>query len=140
MQQIHSNLHHCSTCALTITCLQEPQLALLYGELHILHIAIVLLQFVLQSIQFLVELGHCLLHRRILGCTLLLRDACTLCPALRTNLCNLLRCADTGYNVLTLSVDQILTVEEVLTVTSVTAEANTCCGCLAHVAEHHSHY
>ena len=47
-------------------------------------------------------------------------DPCTLSPALRTDLCNLLRSTDTGYHVLTLCVDKILTIEEILTITSVT--------------------
>ena len=40
-KEIHGDLDHCSTRALPITSLQEPQLAILYGELHVLHVLIV---------------------------------------------------------------------------------------------------
>ena len=51
----------------------------------------------------------------------------------------MLRCANTGHDVLTLCVDEVLTIEEVLTVSSVAAEAHASCGSLAHVTKHHSH-
>ena len=82
VEQVHGNLDHSSTCALAVTCLQEPQLSFLYGEFHVLHIVIVLLQLVLECIQFLVEFGHSLFHGGIFGDALFLGDACTLCPAL----------------------------------------------------------
>ena len=62
MEEVHSNLDHSCTCALTVTSLQEPELAFLNGELHILHVVIVLLELVLQSIQLLVKLRHSLFH------------------------------------------------------------------------------
>ena len=62
VEQVDSDLHHGSTCTLTVTCLEEPELALLNGELHILHIVIVVLQFVLDTIQLIVDLRHSLLH------------------------------------------------------------------------------
>ena len=70
--KIHGNFHHSGTGALTITRLEEPELAFLYGELHILHIVIVVLELVLKCIEFFVELRHCLFHRRIFGNALLL--------------------------------------------------------------------
>ena len=140
VQQVDGNLHHSSTCALTVTSLQEPELALLDGELHILHIVIVVFQLVLNTVQLGIDLRHGLLHRRILGYALLLRDAGALSPALRANLRNLLRRADTGHNVLTLCVDKVLTVEQVLTVGSIAAEANTRSRSVAHVTEYHSHH
>ena len=138
--EIHSNLHHSRTGTLAVTCLQEPQLAFLHGELHILHVAIVLLQLVLQGVQLLVELGHGFLHRGILGHTVCFADAGTLGPTLRADLGDLLRCADTGHHVFTLCVDQILAVEEVLAVAGIAAEAYAGSGGVAHVAEHHSHH
>ena len=54
----------------------------MYGELHILHVLVVLLQLVLNVVQFSIESWHSLFHRRILGSTLFLRDACTLSPTL----------------------------------------------------------
>ena len=120
VEEVHGNLHHGGTCTLTVTGLEEPEFAFLYGELHILHIVIVVLQLILESVEFLIELRHSLFHRRILGSTLLFRDTCTLSPALRTDLRNLLWSTDTGYHVLTLCIDKILTIEEILTITSVT--------------------
>ena len=49
-EQIHSDLHHGSTCTLTVTCLKEPEFTFLYGELHVLHIFIMIFQFSLESI------------------------------------------------------------------------------------------
>ncbi len=125
VKKIHSNLHHRSTCTLTVTSLEEPEFTFLYGELHILHIMIVVLQLILQRIQFLVKFRHSLFHRRIFSNTLLLRDTCTLSPALRTNLSNLLWRTDTSHYVLTLCIDEILTIEEILAITSIAREANT---------------
>ena len=62
VEQVDSNLHHSSTCTLTVTCLEEPELALLYGELHILHIVIVVLQLVLDAVQLSINLRHSFLH------------------------------------------------------------------------------
>ena len=120
VEEIHGNLHHSCTCTLTVTGLEEPEFAFLYGELHILHIVIVMFQLILQRIEFLIKLRHSLFHRRILGSTLLFRDTSTLSPTLGTDLCNLLWSTDTGYHVLTLCIDKILTIEEILTITSVT--------------------
>ena len=61
-EQVHGYLYHCSTCALSVTCLQEPQLALLYGELHVLHVVVVLFELVLQSVQLSEDFRHCLFH------------------------------------------------------------------------------
>ena len=140
VHEIHSNLHHSGTCTLTITCLKEPELTLLNCELHILHIVIVVLKSILNLIELLIDFRHSLLHRRILCNTLSLRYSSTLSPTLRANFCNLLWCADTSHNVLALCVDEILTIEEILTISCITREANTSSRCIAHVTEYHSHY
>ena len=62
MEQVDGDLHHGSTCTLTVTSLEEPELALLNGELHILHVVIVVLQFFLDTIQLGINLRHSLLH------------------------------------------------------------------------------
>ena len=98
-----------------------------------------LLQFLLDAVELCIDFRHSLLHGRILGSALLLRDACTLCPALRTDLSDLLWCADTCNHVLTLCVHKILTVEEVLTVTGIAAEAYTRSRGVTHVTEYHGH-
>ena len=82
MEQVDGDLHHGSTGALTVTGLQEPELAFLYGELHILHIAVVLLELVLDAVELLVDLGHSLFHGGVLGNALSLADASALSPTL----------------------------------------------------------
>ena len=138
-QQIHGDLHHCRTRALAVTGLEEPELALLHGELHVLHVVVVLLKFVLQVVELCEDVWHRLLHGRIFAGACCLVDALLLSPAERTFLGDLLWRADTGDNVLTLCVDKILAVEAVLACGSVTAEADTRSGGVAHVAEDHGH-
>ena len=140
VKEVHGDLHHCGTRALTVTRLEEPEFAFLYRELHVLHVAIVLLELVLQGVEFLVDFGHGFFHGGELGSAFFFADTGTFCPTLCTDLGDLLRRADTGYHVFTLCVYQILTVEEVLTVTGVAAEANTRCRGFAHVTEHHGLY
>ena len=80
-QQVHGNLHHGRTGALAVSGLQEPQLAFLHGELHVLHVMVMLLQFVLKSVELCKNLGHGLFHRRILACPDRLIDALLRSPA-----------------------------------------------------------
>ena len=54
----------------------------MHGELHVLHVVVVVLQLVLDAVEFLVDFGHGLFHGRILCSTLFLADAGTLGPAL----------------------------------------------------------
>ena len=54
VKEVHSNLNHSGTSTLAVTCLEEPKLAFLNGELHILHVAVVLLKLVLKSVKLLV--------------------------------------------------------------------------------------
>ena len=62
VEQVDGNLHHSGTRALSVTGLQEPQLALLNGELHVLHVVIMVLQVLLNLVQLSINLGHSLLH------------------------------------------------------------------------------
>ena len=62
MEQVDGNLHHSRTSTLTVTCLEEPQLAFLYGELHVLHVVVVLLQLLLNAVQLSIYLRHSLFH------------------------------------------------------------------------------
>ena len=48
--------------------------------------------------------------------------------------------ADTGYDILSLGVDEPLSVELVLTCCGVTGEGHACCGVVSHVAEYHGLY
>ena len=61
-EQVHGYFHHCCACAFSVTCLQEPEFAFLYGELHVLHVVIVVFEFLLQCVELGVNLGHGLFH------------------------------------------------------------------------------
>ena len=137
--EVHSNLHHGSTGTLAVTGLEEPEFAFLYGELHILHVAVVVLELLLDGVEFGIKSWHSLFHRRILAGALFLADTLKCCPTAAAFQRNLLRSTDTGNYVLTLCVYEVLTVEEVLARRGVTAEAYTGSGGLAHVTEDHSH-
>ena len=52
----------------------------------------------------------------------------------------MLWCAYSGYNVFTLRVDKVFSVEAVFARCRVAAEAYARCGCRAHVSEYHRHY
>ena len=90
------------------------------GELHILHIFEVALQVLFDVAKLLVNLRHNLLQRGELLCTGGLVDVLSLSPPARTLQGDLLGGTDTCYNVLTLCVYEVLTVEDVLTGSSVT--------------------
>ena len=137
MQQVGGNLHHSRAGTLAVTCLEEPEFTFLYGELHVLHISIMVFQLGLQSIQFLIYFGHCLFHRRIFGRTFFFTHTGKFGPTLRTDNSDLLRSTDTGHNVFTLRVNQIFAVEEVFARSSIAAKANSRSGSVSHIAEHH---
>ena len=113
-EQVHRDLHHGRTCTLAISRLEEPELAVLYGELHVLHIVIMVLEAGLDLIEFLVNLGHGFLHGRIFGHAIGLGNSRQFCPTLRADLGDLLRCTNAGYDVLALCIDQIFAVKKVL--------------------------
>ena len=136
-QQIHGDLHHSGARALTVTGLEQPQLAILDSELHVLHVVVVLLELLLDVNELLGALGHRLLKRGILGSTLFLADALQLGPTTAALSHDLLRSANTSHNVLALSINQILTIEQVLTSTGITREANASSTIVAHVAIDH---
>ena len=117
IDQIAGNLD-CRVCgALAVAGLEEVQLALLNGELHILHIAIMVFQLV--------------------------RDFHKLCIALRQVLRKAgdrLRGADACDDVLALCVNEVLAKNALLTGGRVASERNTGSGGIAHVAEYHRLY
>ena len=82
--------------------------------------------------------GHRLFERGILAGALFLTDALKGGPAARALDGNLLGSADTGYDILTLSVDKVFAVEDVLAGGGVTAEGHARCRVVAHVAVNHS--
>ncbi len=114
VDQITSYLNSCLCGSLAVSGLQEVKLAFLNGELHILHVAIVLLKSVSDLDELLVALREILLK---------LSDG--------------LRCTDTCHNVFTLCVDQILTEDALSAGCRVTCERNAGTGGIAHVTEYH---
>ena len=103
--KIASDLKCSRSCSLTVTALKHVELLVLNGELHILHIMIVVLKGFANLDELAVSLGELLLH-----------------------LCDRHRCTNTGYHVLALCVDEELTHQLLLAVCRVTGECYTCTG------------
>ena len=99
---------------LAVAGLQQEQATLLDGKLHVLHVAVVLLQPLAHPFQ----LGHHLRGRL-------------------AQLAERQRGADAGHHVLALGVDQVLAVEDVLAGGGVAGKAHAGAGVVAEVAEHH---
>ena len=112
--------------ALAVPRLQHPELALLDGELHVLHVAVVLFERAVDAGQLLERRGHRLFHRRLVGAGLLAR-----------RFGDLLRRADARDHVLALGVDQEFAVEPLLAGRRIAREGNAGRRGVAHVAEHH---
>jgi len=101
--------------AFAISGLQHVQLAFLDGEFDVLHVLVMLFQNGTDAHQLVIHL----------------------CVD-RTQGFNGLRSTDTGNNVLTLGIHQILAVELVFTGGGVAGECNTGTAGFSHVAEHHA--
>lgn len=136
-EHVHGDLHHRGARALAVAALEHPELAVLNGELDVLHVGEVVLQMALDFIQLLVNGGHHLFERGVFRFALLLGDVLRGSPAARTFERDLLRGADAGHDVLALRVDQILAVEEVFARGGVARESDARGGVGAHVAEDH---
>ena len=109
--------------------LEHPELVLLDGELHVLHVGIVGFQLVANGDEFGVQRGQDLFHRRQIGAhRVLLGEA------------ERLRRADAGDHVLALGVDQVFAIEQVLARRRVAGEAHAGRTVVTHVAEHHRLY
>ena len=126
-EQVHGNLHHGSTRALAVTGLEEPEFAFLNGELHVLHVVIVLFELGLDGVELTVNLGHGFFHGGEVGFALLFGDALQFSPAARAFERNLLRGADTGHYVFALCVNEPFAVEEVFARSGIAAEAYAGC-------------
>ncbi len=100
--------------ALAIAGLQHVELAILDGELEVLHVAVVLFQAPGDVAELLVDLGHGLFE---------LADG--------------KRSADAGDHVLALRVHQVLAEEDLLAGGGIAGEADAGAGVLAQVAEDH---
>ncbi len=99
---------------LTITRLEHEELFVFYGELHVLHVFIVLFKGIADFIELLEHFGHNFIH-----------------------LANLHGGADTGDDVLALRVHQEFAKQNFFTCCGVTSKRYARAGGFAHVAEHH---
>ena len=114
---LQRDFHGSNTRAFTIAGLQHVQLALLDGELEILHVAIVLFQSISNLAKLAIHIGHDFLQ---LG--------------------DMHRGTDAGHNVLTLRVHEELAVELLDPSCRIAREAHARAAALAQIAEHHRLY
>ena len=111
---VHGDAHCGKAGPLAGPGLQHPESAILDGKLHVLHVAVALLEHAADALQLAVRL--------------------TLNLGQRTDG---LRRADPGHHVLALGVHQELAVEPPLSRRRITGEGDAGAGGVAHVAEHH---
>ncbi len=80
-EQIHGDFHHGSAGALAVTCLEHPEFAVLDGELHVLHVLIVVFELVGDCNKLGCTCGHRFLERGIFCGAVFFGDALEGCPA-----------------------------------------------------------
>ena len=114
VDQVAGDLQSSLGGALAVTGLQHEELAILDGELHVLHILVVVLEAGSDLNELIVDLGHLLMQ---------LADG--------------RRSTDTGDDVLALSVDQVLAHQLLLAGGGVTGEGNAGAGTHTGVTEGH---
>ena len=114
MNKVNGDFQSGLRCALAVTGLQQEELCILNGELHILHICIMIFQKMSGLDEFIIDFGHFLLQMSDSG-----------------------RCADTGYNVFPLCIDEVFAEDGVFTSGRIAGERNTGTGCVGHIAENH---
>ncbi len=114
VNKVDSDLQSGGGGALAVTGLKHVELAGLNGELHVLHVLIMLLETVGDLGKLVVNLRHILLEVADRG-----------------------RSAHAGDNVLALRVDQIFAEQRLFTGGRIAGERNACAGAFAGVAEHH---
>ena len=124
----HVDSHfQCSLCGtLARARLEHPELALLHREFDVLHVAIMLFQYLEHARQFCVGFGHRFFHRSSLGP----------CPLPRGKR-QILRGTDTRDDILSLRVYQEFAVIHVLAGRGIAGESDAGGGRVAHIAEHH---
>ena len=57
-EEVHGDFHHSSAGALAVTGLEHPEFAVLDGEFHILHVAVVVFELGCDGEEFLCAYGH----------------------------------------------------------------------------------
>ena len=117
VNEVASDLQSSLSGSLTVTALEHEELAVLNGELHVLHIVIVVLEDIANLDEISISFGELLCH-------LSNRHR-------STNACN---------NVLALCVSEELTHELLLTCSRISCEGNACTGVVVQVTEYHGHY
>ena len=109
LEHVHCHVEGSDTGPLSYAALEHPELAVLDCELDVLHIAEVLLKMEADAVKFGINFRHCSLKRLKV---LVVRVLCRLVERVRgTDTCN---------HVLSLCVDEPLSVEFVVTVGRVT--------------------
>ncbi len=106
--------------------LQHPELALLDGEFHVLHVAVMLFEDAVDPAELGIGLRHRLLHGRLVGAGFL-----------AGGLGDVLRGADAGDDIFALRIDQELAVKSVLAGRRVACEGDAGGRGVAHIAEDH---
>ena len=109
LEHIHSHIQSSETCSFADTALEHPEFAVLNGELDVLHIVEVFLEVKTDVVKLLVNLRHCGLEGS---------EVCVVRSF--GGLVERVRGADTCNHVLSLCVDEPLSVEFVVTVGRVT--------------------
>ena len=137
-EKIHGDFHHSGTCTLAVTGLEHPEFAILDGELHVLHILVVVLKLMGDADKLCGTYGHSFLKRGIFCSTILFRDTLEGSPTARALDGNLLGCTDTGNHILALGVDEVFAVEYVFTGGGITRERHAGSGVVTHVTVNHS--
>ena len=105
LKHFHGNANHRGTCALTVAGLQNPKLTFLNGKLKVLHIAVMVLQFLLKVVEFFVNFRKHFLERGIFGFAFFFADVLQSSPTTRAFEGNFLRGTDTGHYVFTLGIN-----------------------------------
>ena len=129
VEHIHSHTEGSDTCTLADTALQHIEFLILDGELDVLHVVEVLLETLSDAVELCINLRHSLFKALEVLIMIGLRS-----------LVKRVRCTDTCYDVLALSVDEPLTVELVITCSRVTAECHTRSRSRTHITEYHRLY
>ena len=102
------------SCSLTVSCLQEEQFTFFDSKFHILHIFIVIFQFISNFHELVIYAGHIF---------------CQFCDGVR--------CTYTSYYVFALCIYQVFTQHCFFASCSVSCKGYASTGCITHVTEYH---
>ncbi len=94
-------------------------------------------QFILVFKQFLINVRHQLFQGRVVFLTFFLVYLGKFGPTLRAHQCNLLRCANSGNNILALCIDEVFAVEHIFSRTCISCKTYSGSGIFTHVAKDH---